>query len=74
MPKIPRGLSQDAIIRALIRAGGSEVKGRGKGSHRSVDMPDKAKAVTVPRHPRVGTVASILREAGLTVEEFLDLL
>jgi predicted RNA binding protein YcfA (HicA-like mRNA interferase family) len=74
MPKIPRDLTQDQIIRALLRGGGSEVKGQGKGSHRSVAMPGRTTRITVPRHPKVGTMAGILKDAGLTVEEFLELL
>jgi len=42
MPSLPRNVTQDQVVRALIRAGGVEVRGLGKGSHRSVRMPNQA--------------------------------
>jgi len=54
------------VIRALKRAGWSEV--RAKGSHHHFKHPTKPGIVTVP-HPKkdipVGTLASIERQAGI---------
>jgi predicted RNA binding protein YcfA (HicA-like mRNA interferase family) len=73
MPKIPRDLTQDQAVRAFVRAGGIELAGRGKGSHRNVQMPN-GETLTIPYHVRVGLIGSSIKQAGLTIEEFLDLL
>ncbi len=46
-----------------------------KGSHVHLRHPYR-KPLTVPDHPEIarGTLRAIIKEAGLTVEEFLDLL
>jgi predicted RNA binding protein YcfA (HicA-like mRNA interferase family) len=65
------------VIRALQSAGFSIV--RTTGSHyRLVHQSDPTRQTTVPVHkgkdiPR-GTLRAIIDQAGLTVEEFLDLL
>jgi predicted RNA binding protein YcfA (HicA-like mRNA interferase family) len=61
------------VIRALESAGFSYV--RTKGSH-AVYRNGEGRAVVVPQHGVVkrGTLASILRQAGLTTSEFLELL
>jgi predicted RNA binding protein YcfA (HicA-like mRNA interferase family) len=74
MPPLPRGVRQEQAIRALVRAGGEEDRGAGKGSHRRVKMPNGAK-VTIPAGVlRVGTLSVILKRAGLTTDEFVELL
>jgi predicted RNA binding protein YcfA (HicA-like mRNA interferase family) len=65
------------VIRALERAGFSVT--RTAGSHsRLVHGTDPTRQVTVPVHSgkdlKRGTVQGILRQAGLTVEEFNALL
>jgi predicted RNA binding protein YcfA (HicA-like mRNA interferase family) len=64
------------IIKALGKAG-FQVVGR-KGSHVRLKKKtaDRVYIVIVPLHPEVktGTLKSILRQAGLTVEELADLL
>jgi predicted RNA binding protein YcfA (HicA-like mRNA interferase family) len=69
-------LSAAEIVKALARVGFSEIPGRGKGSHVFVYRAEPAKGITVPREKEVkrGTLRSIIREAGLTVDEFLALL
>lgn len=73
MPQLPV-LKAREIVRALERAG--FVRGRQAGSHLRMHRGDTD--VTVPLHgPRDvkrGTLASILRQAELSVDEFLDLL
>ncbi len=59
-------------MKALQRAGW-ELRRPGKGKKHCVLVnPDLPGIVTVPRHPKVktGTLRSIIKGAGLTVEEF----
>ncbi len=67
MPKLPR-LSGAAII--LGRMGFSEV--RQKGSH--VIMRKGEFGCVVPRHRevKVGTLAGLLRQAGVAPQDFID--
>lgn len=74
MPRLPR-VSGKELARALLRAG--FVLDRVKGSHHVLIHAATGREVVVPYPPRVcpvGTTAHIIREAGLTVEEFIDLL
>jgi predicted RNA binding protein YcfA (HicA-like mRNA interferase family) len=61
------------VTRALEAAGFERV--RVKGSHAVYRRPD-GKVAVVPEHGTVkrGTLALILRQVGLTTNEFLDLL
>lgn len=61
------------VIRALESAGLSHV--RTKGSH-AVYRDQEGRVAVIPQHGVVkrGTLASILRQAGLTPAEFLELL
>ena len=69
MPKLPR-ISATEAIRALERMGFSQA--RQKGSH--VVMKKGSFGCVIPMHKElaVGTLASILRQAHLTPEEFLE--
>ena len=75
MPRLPR-ITGKEVLTALIRAGFTQVRVR--GSHYYLLNPAKTHLATVPVHsgeivpPK--TLQSILRQAGLTVEEFIDLL
>ena len=63
------------VVRALEGAGWEVA--RQKGSHLSLKKEGVAFLVTVPMHRRDvprGTLRGIIEDAGLTVEEFLDLL
>jgi len=71
-PSLPIVSGRD-VVRALAKAGFSEVGQR--GSH--VKLRDEAGRTTiVPVHRELarGTLRSILRQAGLEVEAFIDLL
>lgn len=57
-----------AVIRALERAGFEVVRSAGS-HHRLVHKQDSARATTVPVHK-----GRDLKQAGLTVEEFLNLI
>jgi len=75
MVKLP-SVSGERVVRALKRAGFVEL--RQKGSHVSLEklVGDKVYRTVVPQHSSLakGTLADILKQAGLTLEEFLQLL
>jgi predicted RNA binding protein YcfA (HicA-like mRNA interferase family) len=70
-------VSGNRVIQALTKAG-FEVN-RIVGSHHVLVLPgDPTRTVTVPVHAdrdlKPGTLRSIIRQAGFTVDEFVDLL
>jgi predicted RNA binding protein YcfA (HicA-like mRNA interferase family) len=70
-------VSGKRIIQALTKAGFTV--NRIVGSHHVLVYPgDPTRTVTVPVHAardlKPGTLRSIIRQAGLTVEEFVELL
>ena len=71
MPKLPRESSQRRVVRAFIRAGGVEVPVQGKGSHRVVLMPNGEK-INLPHLIKPGLLADMIKQSGLTLEEFLE--
>jgi predicted RNA binding protein YcfA (HicA-like mRNA interferase family) len=75
MPKLP-GVSGERVIRALKRAGFIEL--RQKGSHVSLEKRagDQIFKTVVPMHSQLakGTLSDILKQCGLKLEEFLELL
>ncbi len=70
MGKIP-GIDHLAAVRALQRAGFRIIR---QGKH--IVMSDGSRILTVPRHNPVNayTMGGIVRDAGLTPEEFKQLL
>lgn len=70
MPKIP-GVNHLAAVRALEKAGFRIAR---QGKH--IVMTDGTRIVTIPRHNPVNaiTMGGIVRDAGLTVEQFRELL
>ncbi|MBA3745713.1 type II toxin-antitoxin system HicA family toxin [Sporichthya sp.] len=71
-PKLPL-LSGAAIVAILERAGFTHVSTR--GSHAKLrDAGGRTAIVPLHREVARGTLASILRQAGLTMDEFLGLL
>lgn len=70
MPKIP-GVNHLAAVKALEKAGFRIAR---QGKH--IVMTDGTRIVTIPRHDPVNafTMGGIVRDAGLTVEEFKALL
>lgn len=75
MPKIP-SIKPRQIIHALLRAGFLQ---RGtSGSHVIFRHPETGKIVPVPVHGgrdlKKGTLRNIIRQSGLSVEEFLNLI
>lgn len=73
MTSLP-SVSGARVKRALERAGYVEVHTR--GSHCKLRHQDTKVTVVVPMHARVrpGTLAQLLKDARITVEEFRELL
>ena len=69
MPKIP-GVNHLEAVRALEKAGFRIIR---QGKH--IVMADGVRILTIPRHNPVNalTMGGIVRDAGLTVEEFKKL-
>jgi predicted RNA binding protein YcfA (HicA-like mRNA interferase family) len=66
-------MSYREVVRRL-HAAGFTFDRQAKGSHEVWYNPDTHHRVTVPHHPGnlpMGTLRAIVREAGLTVDEFL---
>ena len=72
MTKLPVTSGKD-VLRALTKLG-YYIRDQ-KGSHVHLRHPHR-RPLTIPLHPTIarGTLRAIIREAGLTVEEFLKLL
>lgn len=74
-PRQPRISGKDAVS-ALNRAGFKELYV--EGSHHYLEQPDNKALVTVPVHTnkilKPKTLKSILIQAGLTVDQFIELL
>jgi len=70
LPKIP-GVNHLDAVRALEKAGFSVVR---QGKH--IVMSNGARILTIPRHNPVNafTLGGIVRDAGLTVDQFRELL
>ena len=70
MPKLP-GVNHLDAVRALERAGFHIAR---QGRH--IVLTDGARILTIPRHNPVNafTMGGIVRDAGLTIEEFRRLL
>ncbi|MCK4252074.1 type II toxin-antitoxin system HicA family toxin [candidate division WOR-3 bacterium] len=73
MTKLPRGLSSRKVINALKKAG-FYIR-RQRGSHVIMRRDKPFAQVVVPAHKVVdtGTLDKIIEGAGLTIEEFIDL-
>lgn len=71
--KLPTDVSGQELVRVLQRLG--FVVNRQRGSHIVLRRADPFARVVVPDHKQVrpGTLRQILREAGLTVEQLLEL-
>ena len=73
MPKLPSVRARDCI-KVLQRIGFTV--SRQKGSHITLHRDNPAARTTVPNHGTLkpGMLHKIIKDAGLTVDEFLDLL
>jgi predicted RNA binding protein YcfA (HicA-like mRNA interferase family) len=73
-PRLP-AVRPRQLIRVLQKKGWVQV--RTKGSHRYFSHPDHQNLISVPVHPgdlKRGLLAGILKDAGISREEFLRLL
>lgn len=69
------GFSYRDIVRKLRKAGFTFDR-QAKGSHEIWWNPETRKRTTIPNHPGSlpeGTVRAIIKQADLSVDEFLDL-
>jgi predicted RNA binding protein YcfA (HicA-like mRNA interferase family) len=75
MPALPI-ISGRECVAALAKVGFALVRQRGSHIILRRSEPPPARTVSVPDHGELdrGTLRSIIRQAGLTVQEFLDLL
>jgi predicted RNA binding protein YcfA (HicA-like mRNA interferase family) len=73
MGKELRGIKDKIALKAFIRAGGIERPG--KGDHVNIKMPNGV-IITIPDKGelKIGLLKSAIHKAGLTEEQFLDLL
>lgn len=72
MPSLYRVSGREAI-RALEKLGFSQVRQRGSHVVLKKDTPEGERGCVVPLHREIaiGTLRGILKQAGVTVEEFL---
>ncbi|MCX5637770.1 MAG: type II toxin-antitoxin system HicA family toxin [Planctomycetota bacterium] len=74
MPKVPRITGEEAV-RAFGRAGFAV--DRVRGAHHILRHPDKTVRLSIPVHKGetvgIGLLRSQIKDAGLTVEQFIDL-
>ena len=68
MPKLPH-LSGAEVIRALERLGFRQL--RQKGSHVILRRGSMGCVVPLHREVKVGTLSGVLRQAGVSAEEFI---
>jgi predicted RNA binding protein YcfA (HicA-like mRNA interferase family) len=70
MPRLP-GVNHQHAVRAREKAGFRIVR---QGKH--IVMSDGVRILTIPRHNPINafTMGGIVRDAGLTIEEFRELL
>jgi predicted RNA binding protein YcfA (HicA-like mRNA interferase family) len=71
--KLPTDMSGQELVKVLLRVG--FVINRQRGSHIILRRGSPYSRVVVPDHNRVrpGTLRQILNEAGMTVEQLLEL-
>jgi predicted RNA binding protein YcfA (HicA-like mRNA interferase family) len=75
MAKLPV-LSAREVLKALERAGFARVAQRGSHIRLKGTWAGQTRVVIVPNHPEIarGTLLSIIRQSGMSREEFLDAL
>ena len=71
MPRLPH-VSGDAVVRALQRL--HFVVARQRGSHVVLRRGSAGCVVPLHRELRLGTLTGVLKQAGLTAQEFIDAL
>ena len=72
MSRLPTLTYRDVIVR--LRQAGFVFERQAKGSHEIWYNPETHRRTTVPNHPGTiarGTLRAIIREAGLSIDEFI---
>lgn len=75
MPKLPRDVSGEQALRAFMRAG--YIHDHTVGGHAVLlQAADPRRRLVVPLHRAIkaGTLSKLIKDAGLTVDEFIELL
>lgn len=75
MPKLPRDVSGERAVKAFGRVG--YVVDHQTGSHIIMYVPDDPrKRLTIPNHKflKPGLLSRLIKDAGLTVDQFVELL
>lgn len=69
-------LSGRDAAKAFKEAGFTELPRRGKASHRVLSREEPPTLLTIPDHRELkrGTLRALIRQAGLTTDEFVSLL
>ncbi|AKB28105.1 hypothetical protein MSSIT_1386 [Methanosarcina siciliae T4/M] len=75
MPKLPTPSALE-VIKVLNNQGFQVISQKGSHIKMKKKAPDKTFVVIVPNHPEIaaGTLKSIIRQAGMTDDEFIKLL
>lgn len=75
MPKVPSE-NYERIVRALAKLGFAVIRQRGSHIRLEKDVGDRVLRITVPTHKPVkrSTLSHILKQAEISLEEFLDAL
>ena len=75
MPKLPTPSARE-IIRVLSGQGFQVVSQKGSHIKMKKIAPNETRTVIIPDHPEIlaGTLKSIIRQAGMSEEEFIKLL
>jgi predicted RNA binding protein YcfA (HicA-like mRNA interferase family) len=75
MTKVP-SLNYDKVVNALRRAGWVVVRQRGSHIRLQKHTPDKTLKLTIPAHRPIkrSTLSHIIKQANLSVEDFISLL
>ncbi|KFD40651.1 hypothetical protein HX99_06255 [Peptococcaceae bacterium SCADC1_2_3] len=68
-----RDIKGREVVKAFMKTGG--VKRKGKGDHINIKMPN-GQIITIPESKKIkiGLLKAAIRKAGLTEEEFIELL
>lgn len=72
-----RGVKGEDAVKAFVKAGGVQRKGKrkGKGDHVNIKMTNgQLVTIPVPGELKIGLLKAAIRKAGLGEEEFLNLL
>ncbi|MCI2429135.1 type II toxin-antitoxin system HicA family toxin [Candidatus Acetothermia bacterium] len=74
MPRLPR-VSGEEAVKAFMKAGWT-LDRLSQRNHFVLSRPDNPHSLSVPNHKELdrGLLRSLIRKAGLTIEEFVELL